>query len=199
MGQQEFSACGGQRFDFHAVPQRIAIEQNTQHNHLVGIVQRGDFEHFQPVTKCLKHFRFLGAQVGLGGDEFKPRAVPGADRRWQIPVMVEFRHRRPAFQVITHTTVSLDGNGAAGGYQFPEDIFCLHFKMHDASLGKFRISAVEHLVESCPVAWLAPKRKQMDQPIREHAVIADEVDHVEVRLGFCGAQSAAELLQKDDL
>ena len=156
MRQKEFPACRRQCFDFHAVPERIAIEQDTQHDHLVGIVQCGDLKYFQPVAECCEYPGFLGGQVGFSGDEFKPCTVPGSDRRWQIAMIVELGHCGPALQVIAHAAVSVNGNGATGGHQFPENIFCLHFKIHEAALGKIGIASIENLFEPPPVAGLTP-------------------------------------------
>ena len=48
VGKEELAAGGGEFFDFHAVPQRVAIQQHAQDDHLVGFVEVGGLQHGEP-------------------------------------------------------------------------------------------------------------------------------------------------------
>ena len=72
MGKQELAAGGGEFFDFHSVPQRIAIQQHAEDDHLVGFVEAGAFQHRQPRLEGIEDPAFVGSEIVLLEDETEP-------------------------------------------------------------------------------------------------------------------------------
>ncbi len=72
MGKEELAAGGGEGFDFHAVPQRVAIEQDAEDDHLVGFVEVGGLQHGEPGLEGGEDLSLGFGEIVLLGDEAEP-------------------------------------------------------------------------------------------------------------------------------
>jgi hypothetical protein len=139
----------------------------------------------------------LRRQVTLGADEAEPTSVPSRNRGQRVPHTHQLASGRPRAARLAQLTVDpLDFVGAAGEELLFEQGLGLELQFDGAPTGQLEVP-LGHQSPQRGNGLVAAERKQRPQALEEHCVVADEVDHRQVRLALGDTQASAELLEED--